>query len=104
MVVDGCVGVVCACVCVCVCACVCVCVCECVLTSFIRRFGSGDMTVQLEKSMRFPDKFPLNRPCFPLRRCTNPRVDFLACLGGKGGEGVYEEDREGRVEEEKRSG
>ena len=41
---------------------------QCQLTSSIRRLGSGPMTVRPEKSTRFPDKFPRNRPCLPLRR------------------------------------
>jgi hypothetical protein len=48
-------------------------------TSSIFRFGSGEMTVRLEKSTRLPDKFPLNRPCFPFSLCTNPRLDFFGC-------------------------
>ena len=45
-------------------------------TSSMRRFGSGEITVRPLKSTRFPDRFPLNRPCFPFRRCTNPRSGF----------------------------
>ena len=48
-------------------------VCSCrtnvsLLTSSILKLGSGEMTVRLEKSTRFPDKLPRNRPCLPLRR------------------------------------
>mmetsp|Transcript_21938 Transcript_21938/g.54256 ORF Transcript_21938/g.54256 Transcript_21938/m.54256 type:complete len:285 (-) Transcript_21938:948-1802(-) len=42
-------------------------------SSSMRRFGSGEMTVRPEKSTRFPLRLPRNRPCLPLRRCTNPR-------------------------------
>ena len=41
-------------------------------TSLIARLGSGDMTVRPEKSTLLPERFPLKRPCLPLRRCTNP--------------------------------
>mmetsp|Transcript_3891 Transcript_3891/g.13707 ORF Transcript_3891/g.13707 Transcript_3891/m.13707 type:complete len:295 (-) Transcript_3891:837-1721(-) len=45
-------------------------------TSSTRRFGSGEMTVRPLKSTRFPERLPRKRPCFPLRRCTNPRMGF----------------------------
>lgn len=35
------------------------------------------MTVRPEKSTRFPDRFPLNRPCLPFNRWTNPLVGFV---------------------------
>ena len=34
-------------------------------TSDKSKFGSGEITVLLEKSTRFPDNEPLNRPSFP---------------------------------------
>ena len=40
-------------------------------TSDRSRFGSGDITVRLEKSTRFPDNEPLNLPSFPLSLCVN---------------------------------
>lgn len=43
----------------------------------MRRFGSGPMTVRPEKSTRLPDKFPLNRPCFPFNLCTKPLVGLV---------------------------
>ena len=43
----------------------------------ILRLGSGEMTVRLLKSTRLPLRFPRNRPCFPFRRCTRPRVGFF---------------------------
>ena len=43
----------------------------------IVRLGSGEMTVLLEKSTLLPERLPLNLPCLPFRRCTNPRVYFL---------------------------
>ena len=47
------------------------------LTWSILRFGSGEMTVLPEKSTLFPDKFPLNLPCFPLSLWQNPRIGFF---------------------------
>ena len=41
-------------------------------TSVILKFGSGDMTVLPVYSVRFPDKFPRNRPVFPLSLCIRP--------------------------------
>ena len=40
-------------------------------TSDKSKFGSGEITVLLEKSTRLPDKEPLNRPSFPFNRCVN---------------------------------
>jgi hypothetical protein len=40
-------------------------------TSEIAIFGSGEITVLLEKSTLFPDKEPLNRPSVPLTLCVN---------------------------------
>jgi hypothetical protein len=37
-------------------------------TSVILKFGSGDMTVLPVYSVRFPDRFPRNRPVFPFSR------------------------------------
>lgn len=45
-------------------------------TSSMRRFGSGEMTVRPEKSTRFPERLPRNRPCLPFRRWTKPRMGF----------------------------
>ena len=42
-------------------------------SSRIDKFGSGVMTERAEKSTRFPIKFPLTRPPFPLRRSI---IDF----------------------------
>lgn len=50
-----------------------------IFTWSIRRFGSGEITVLLEKSTRFPDKFPRKRPCFPFKRWTRPLPDFFGC-------------------------
>ena len=33
------------------------------------RFGSGEITVRLEKFTRLPESEPRNRPSLPLRRC-----------------------------------
>lgn len=38
------------------------------LTSSIRRFGSGEITDRAVKSTLLPDKLPRNRPCFPFKR------------------------------------
>ena len=38
-------------------------------TSPKSKLGSGDMTVLLEKSTRFPDSDPLKRPSLPLSLC-----------------------------------
>lgn len=51
-------------------------------TSSIRRFGSGEITVRPEKSTRFPERFPLNRPCFPLSLWQKPRIGFWPIWGG----------------------
>ena len=49
-------------------------------TCSILRFGSGEMTVLLEKSTIFPHRFPLNLPCFPFNLCTNPLMYFFGAL------------------------
>jgi hypothetical protein len=38
------------------------------------KFGSGDITVLAVKFERFPDKFCLNRPCFPLSLVQKDRM------------------------------
>ena len=48
-------------------------------TSSMPRFGSGEMTVRPEKSTRLPERLPRNRPCLPLMRWLNPRIDLLVC-------------------------
>ena len=40
-------------------------------TSDKSRLGSGEITVLLEKSTRFPDNEPLNLPSLPLSLCVN---------------------------------
>ena len=55
------------------------------------------MTVRLEKSTLFPERFPRKRPVFPFSRCTNPLVAFL---GWKG----EEEEEEGERERERERG
>jgi hypothetical protein len=40
-------------------------------TSEIAIFGSGEITVLLEKSTLFPDKEPLNLPSLPFNLCVN---------------------------------
>jgi hypothetical protein len=40
-------------------------------TSDKSRFGSGEITVLLEKSTLFPDSEPLNLPSLPLSLCVN---------------------------------
>ena len=40
-------------------------------TSPKSRFGSGEITVLLEKSTRFPDNDPLNLPSFPFNLCVS---------------------------------
>jgi hypothetical protein len=50
----------------------------------IARFGSGVMTVLAEKSTRFPIKFPLIRPSFPLSLALiafSGRPDFCMAFG-----------------------
>mmetsp|Transcript_19776 Transcript_19776/g.62920 ORF Transcript_19776/g.62920 Transcript_19776/m.62920 type:complete len:283 (-) Transcript_19776:467-1315(-) len=48
------------------------------------------MTVRPEKSTRFPLRFPLNRPCLPLSRCTNPRSGFPGPWKARGSPGSSE--------------
>ena len=40
-------------------------------TSPKSKLGSGEITVRLEKSTRFPDNDPLKRPSLPLSLCVN---------------------------------
>ena len=40
-------------------------------TSPKSKLGSGEITVRLEKSTRFPDSDPLKRPSLPLSLCVN---------------------------------
>lgn len=47
------------------------------LTWSICKFGSGEITVRLEKSTLFPDRLPRKRPVLPFNRCTNPLVAFF---------------------------
>ena len=49
----------------------------------------GEMTVLLEKLTLFPNRFPLNLPCFPFNLCTNPLMYFL--LGGVNVESTLQE-------------
>lgn len=42
------------------------------------------MTVRPEKSTRFPERLPRNRPCFPLRRWQNPRMGLWFCHKASG--------------------
>ena len=42
-------------------------------TSFIERFGSGEITVRAEKSTRFPERLLRNRPSLPFNRCASVR-------------------------------
>lgn len=46
-------------------------------TWWIIKLGSGEITVRAEKSTRFPDRLPRNRPCLPFNRWTIPRVGFF---------------------------
>ena len=45
----------------------------------MRKLGSGEMTVLLEKSTLLPDRLPRKRPCLPFSLWQNPLVGFLGC-------------------------
>ena len=52
-----------------------------IFTSSMRKLGSGEMTVLLEKSTLLPDRLPRKRPCLPFSLWQNPLVGFLGyCL------------------------
>ena len=50
-----------------------------IFTSSMRKLGSGEMTVLLEKSTLLPDRLPRKRPCLPFSLWQNPLVGFLGC-------------------------